>query len=161
MKVGDKVQAGSQLCEGNLDLKELFKAAGLEETQRYLIKEVQRIYSSQGASIHDKHIETIARQMFARVRVKDGGASSFVEGEVLERAVFLEQNALLKKQGKAPARARQLLLGISKISLTTDSFLSAASFQETSRVLIKAALEGKEDQLKGLCLLYTSPSPRD
>ena len=150
VKVGDKVQPGSQLCEGNLDLKELFQAAGLEETQRYLTKEVQRIYSSQGASIHDKHIETIARQMFARVRVKESGASFFVEGEVLERATFLEQNALLKKQGKATARAHQLLLGISKVALTTDSFLSAASFQETSRVLIKAALEGKEDKLRGL-----------
>jgi DNA-directed RNA polymerase subunit beta' len=150
VKVGDKVQPGSQLCEGNLDLKELFQAAGLEETQRYLVKEVQRIYSSQGASIHDKHIETIARQMFSRVRVKESGASLFVEGEVLERATFLEQNALLKKQGKATAKAHQLLLGISKVSLTTESFLSAASFQETSRVLIKAALEGKEDQLKGL-----------
>ena len=150
VKVGDRAQAGSQLCEGNLDLKEVFKAAGPEETQRYLVKEVQRIYSSQGASIHDKHIETIARQMFSRVRVKYGGASSFVEGEVLERATFLEQNALLKKQGKETAKAHQLLLGISKVALTTESFLSAASFQETSRVLIKAALEGKEDQLKGL-----------
>ena len=150
VKVGDTVQAGSQLCEGNLDIKELFKAAGIEETQRYLVKEVQRIYSSQGASIHDKHIETIVRQMFSRVRVKHGGASAFVEGEVVERAVFLEQNALLKKQGKATAKAFQLLLGISKVALTTDSFLSAASFQETSRVLIKAALEGKEDKLRGL-----------
>lgn len=150
VKTGDDVHAGSQLCEGNLDLHELFKAAGPEETQRYLLKEVQRIYSSQGASIHDKHIETIARQMFSRVRVKESGDSLLVEGEVLERATFLEYNSALKKQGKKTAKALQLFLGISKVALTTESFLSAASFQETSRVLIKAALEGKEDRLHGL-----------
>ncbi|MBI2577264.1 MAG: DNA-directed RNA polymerase subunit beta' [Candidatus Wildermuthbacteria bacterium] len=147
---GDTVRKGQQLCEGNLDLKELFKLTGKEETEVYIVKEVQRIYSSQGAPIHDKHIETITRQMFSRVRIKDRGESAFSEGEVIEKGTFLAVNVKLKKAGKKPATAVQLLLGISRVALTTDSFLSAASFQETSRVLIQAALEGKEDRLQGL-----------
>ena len=111
---------------------------------------MQSIYSSQGASIHDKHIETIARQMFSRVRIKNSGDTNFTEGEIIERAIFLEENARIKKLGKKEAEITQLLLGISKIALSTDSFLSSASFQETSRVLIKASLEGKEDRLRGL-----------
>ncbi|MDO8522221.1 MAG: DNA-directed RNA polymerase subunit beta' [bacterium] len=150
VKVGDKVMKGQQLCEGNLDLKELFKATGIDETQKYVVKEIQRIYTSQGASIHDKHIEVITRQMFSRVRIKDRGAGSFSEGETVERSSFLEENAALKKAGKDVATATQILLGISKVALTTDSFLSAASFQETSRILIRASLEGKVDSLKGL-----------
>ncbi len=148
--VGAEVKKGQQLCEGNLDLDELFKAAGREESQRYVVKEVQRIYASQGASIHDKHIETITRQMFSRVRIKESGDSTFSEGEIADRSTFLEENAKLKKLNKEPAIGSELLLGISKVALTTESFLSAASFQETSRILIKAALEGKEDMLKGL-----------
>lgn len=147
---GDMVSKGQQLCEGSLDLKELFKVAGKEQAQKYVVKEVQRIYTSQGASIHDKHIEVITRQMFSRVRVKDRGDTRFSEGEVAERGTFLEENARVKKLGKKGATAGQLLLGISKVALTTESFLSAASFQETSRVLISASLEGKEDKLRGL-----------
>ncbi|MBI2113154.1 MAG: DNA-directed RNA polymerase subunit beta' [Candidatus Wildermuthbacteria bacterium] len=150
VKSGPLVLKGQQLCEGNLDLEELFKTAGKDETQKYIVKEVQRIYAGQGASIHDKHIETISRQMFSRVRITNAGASVFTEGEVVERTVFLEENVRLKKADKELAQANDLLLGISKVALTTESFLSAASFQETSRVLIKAALEGKEDLLKGL-----------
>ncbi|OHA63239.1 MAG: DNA-directed RNA polymerase subunit beta' [Candidatus Wildermuthbacteria bacterium RIFCSPHIGHO2_01_FULL_48_25] len=150
VKAGDQVLKGSQLCEGNLDLDEYFKLAGREESQRYIVKEVQRIYSGQGASIHDKHIESITRQMFSRVRIKEAGGSMFVEGEVVERATFLEENKKLQKANKEKVQATELLLGISKVALTTESFLSAASFQETSRVLIRAALEGKEDQLRGL-----------
>tara|TARA_Y100000310_G_scaffold340396_1_gene436026 strand:+ start:2391 stop:5942 length:3552 start_codon:yes stop_codon:yes gene_type:complete len=150
VKAGDLVTKGQQLCEGHLDLQEVFSLAGKDEATKYIVKEVQQIYTSQGASIHDKHIETITRQMFSRVRVKDGGDTKFTEGEVTERSTLLEENARVKKLGKKPAQVAQLLLGISKIALTTDSFLSAASFQETSRVLIKAALEGKEDGLRGL-----------
>jgi DNA-directed RNA polymerase subunit beta' len=147
---GQNVKPGQQLSEGSLDLKELFKSVGQEETQRYIIKEIQKIYVSQGAVIHDKHIETICRQMFSRVRIKSPEDSSFSVGEIVERARFLEENAKLKKEKKKLAKGVPILLGISRIALTTDSFLSAASFQETSRVLIKASLEGREDKLRGL-----------
>jgi len=147
---GQVVKKGQQLCEGNLDLKELFRATGVGETQRYIVKEIQRIYVSQGAIIHDKHVEVIVRQMFSRVRIKDGGQSQFNTGEVMEISKIVEENEKMKKEDKKPATFLPTLLGISKVALTTDSFLSAASFQETSRVLIKAAIEGREDHLKGL-----------
>lgn len=150
VKTGDLVTKGQQLCEGHLDLQEVFSLTGKDNTASYIVREVQSIYTSQGASIHDKHIETIARQMFSRVRIKSAGDTRFTEGEVIERTTFLEENARVKKPGKKGAGGVQLLLGISKIALTTDSFLSSASFQETSRVLIKASLEGKEDGLRGL-----------
>ncbi len=147
---GQEVKKGQQLCEGSLDLKELFKLAGVEATQRYVIKEIQKIYASQGALIHDKHIETICRQMFSRVKIKEAGDSSFSSGEIMERAKLLEANARLKKENKEKAIGLPVLLGITRVALTTDSFLSASSFQETSRVLIKASLEAKEDKLRGL-----------
>jgi DNA-directed RNA polymerase subunit beta' len=150
VSVGEEVKKGQQLCEGNLDLKELFKMVGEEETKRYIIKGIQKIYVSQGASINDKHVETICRQMFSRVRIKEPGDSIFSVGEIIDRTRFSEENARLKKEKKKIAQGLPILLGISKVALTTDSFLSAASFQETSRVLIKASLEGKEDRLKGL-----------
>jgi DNA-directed RNA polymerase subunit beta' len=150
VKAGDKVEKGQQLCEGNLELKELYKLSGKEKTQRYIVKEVQKIYVSQGAPIHDKHIEIVVRQMFSRVRIKDPGATNFTPGEVIERAKFFETNSQLKKEKKETIVGVPILLGISRVALTTDSFLSAASFQETSRVLIKGSLEGKEDKLKGL-----------
>ncbi len=147
---GQVVKKGQQLCEGNLDLKELFRATGVAATRRYIVKEIQRIYVSQGAVIHDKHIEVIVRQMFSRVRIKDGGQSQYNIGEVVELARMAEENLRLKKEKKKEVVGHPILLGISKVSLTTDSFLSAASFQETSRVLIKAAIEGREDHLRGL-----------
>jgi DNA-directed RNA polymerase subunit beta' len=150
VKEGQKVKAGQPLCEGSLDLKEIFKLAGTEESWRYITREVQNIYASQGAQIHDKHLEVIVRQMFSRIRVKEPGDSIFTASEVVERARFLEENVRLKKEKKKPAKGAPILLGISRVALTTDSFLSAASFQETSRVLIKAAIEGKEDKLRGL-----------
>jgi len=150
VKEKDNVLKGQPLWEGNIDLKELFGLTGKEITERQIIREIQKIYVSQGAHIHDKHIEVIVRQMFARMRVKDAGASSYTPGEVIEKRDFLEENIRLKKEGKDQAKAVQILLGISRISLTTSSFLSSASFQETSRILIKAALEGKEDKLRGL-----------
>ena len=150
VKTGQIVKKGQPLCEGSLDLKELFKLVGKEEVWRYIVKEIQKIYVSQGAIIHDKHIEVIVRQMFSRLRIENPGDSQFSPGQVVERSKFLEENAKLKKEKKQLAKPSLLLLGISRVALTTDSFLSAASFQETSRVLIKSALEGKEDKLYGL-----------
>ena len=150
VKPGQKVKRGEQLCEGSLNLKKLYRLRGLEETWRYIVNQVQKIYSSQGVGLHDKHIEVITRQMFSRVRIKDEGDSDFIPGEIVEKSELIEENLRLKKLCKKPAKGVQLLLGISKIALTTRSFLSAASFQETSRVLIKAAIEGKEDKLLGL-----------
>jgi len=157
VKPGQTVKKGEQLCEGSLGIKDLFKLTDKERTWRYIVKEIQRIYFTQGAQIHDKHLEVIIRQMFSRVKIKDPGDSNFTTGEIVEKTIFLEENIRLKELKKAKkeknlqfAKASPVLLGISKVALTTDSFLSAASFQETSRVLIKAAVEGKEDKLRGL-----------
>jgi DNA-directed RNA polymerase subunit beta' len=147
---GSEVSLGQQLCEGHVDMKSLFKVAGEGAIYNYILKEVQKIYTFQGAHISDKHIEVIIRQMFSRVRIKDSGDTSFSVGEIEEMPIFLRENLLAKNAGKRPAVAQRLLLGITKVSLTTNSFLSAASFQETSRVLISASLRGKVDYLKGL-----------
>jgi len=147
---GDEIKEGTGLCEGSLDLKKLYKAIGLEETQRYIIKEVQRIYSSQGVNIHDKHIEIIVQKMFSRLRIKEEGDSPWVKGEIVGKAIFGEEIARLKKQKKRLPMGQQILLGISDVALASESFLSAASFQQTSRVLIRASLEGREDKLRGL-----------
>ncbi|MDP2663994.1 MAG: DNA-directed RNA polymerase subunit beta' [bacterium] len=150
VEAAQKIKKGDPLCEGSLDPKELFKAAGVAKTQNYIVNEVQKIYVSQGAQIHDKHVEVIVRQMFSRIRIKDSGDSFLISGEVVERTKFMEINSGLRKEGKNQAKGSPILLGISRVALTTNSFLSAASFQETSRVLIKASLEGKEDKLVGL-----------
>jgi DNA-directed RNA polymerase subunit beta' len=150
VKVGDEVKKGDQLCEGNLDINRLFKLRGKEEVQKYILKELQKVYVSQGVDIHDKHLEVITRQMFSRVSVVDPGDSSFTPKEMIEREHYLAvKKEIEKKKGKAPT-TEDILLGISKVALTTDSFLSAASFQQTSKVLIDACLEGKEDKLRGL-----------
>lgn len=150
VKEGDEVKENQALCGGSLDLKKMYKSAGLEVTQKYILKEVQSIYSSQGVDIHDKHIEVIIQKMFSRMKIKDEGDSFWVAGEVLEGGVFQEEVDRLKKAKKNPPTGVQILLGISEVALASESFLSAASFQQTSRVLIKAALEGKEDKLRGL-----------
>jgi len=150
VKEGEIVKKGDQISEGSIDLKKYLKLVKKEEVWRYMLKELQKVYVSQGAAIHDKHFEIIIRQMFSRVRVKDPGDSEFLPGQIIEKAVFYEKNKELKKKGKKPIRATQIILGISKVALTTDSFLSAASFQETTRVLIRAALSAKEDYLRGL-----------
>ena len=151
VKIGDKVKAGDQLSEGHVDLRELFGLKGSAEVIRYIISEVQGVYSSQGASMNNKHIEIIVRQMFSRVRVTDAGdAQDLVMGEIVEKSRFLEINRILKKSGKVPAKAKQLLLGITRVALSTESFLSASSFQDTARVLVNAAVEGKVDTLRGL-----------
>lgn len=148
--VGDKVSKGDQLHEGSVDLRELFQLKGREAVEQYVINQVQNIYVSNGSIISDKHIEVIVKQMFSRVSIKDPGDSLFVPGQVVEKPRFLEVNRQLRAQGKNLAKARQLLLGITRVSLSTDSFLSAASFQETARVLVTAASECRVDRLRGL-----------
>mgnify|MGYP001588133262 CR=1 FL=1 len=147
---GSRVSKGAILSEGHADLKELFKLAGRDTVERYIIKEVQKIYSLAGAPIHDKHIEVIVRQMFSRVRVKDAGETGLNAGEMIEKREFRRASIDAVRHGKKPPRAIQLLTGISRVALSTSSFLSAASFQETARVLIDAAVRGRRDELKGL-----------
>ncbi len=148
---GDRIKAGDQLSEGNLDLRELLEFKGSEEVVRHIVNEVQKIYMAEGASINNKHIEIIVRQMFSRVKIKDAGdAADLVMGEIIERSKFLEINRELKRAGRRLAKAQQLLLGVTRVALSTESFLSAASFQDTARVLVKAAIEGRVDPLRGL-----------
>ncbi|MBI2436876.1 MAG: DNA-directed RNA polymerase subunit beta' [Candidatus Magasanikbacteria bacterium] len=150
VKDGDMVEKGDQLTEGAVDLKELFELKDQDAVKRYVLIEIQEIYASQGQRLNDKHIEIIIKQMFSRVFVEDSGDTDLLPGEVIERAQFIVANRLAQKQGKKSAKARDMLMGISKISLTTQSFLSSASFQETSRVLVNAAITGKMDYLEGL-----------
>ncbi len=146
VKDGDVIERGTQLTEGSLDLRELYKLKGQLATQKYIIREIQYVYSSQGQLLNDKHVEIIARQMFSRFFVTGSGDTNLLPGETVEEEVFFQAN----KDVKVLAEGDRLLLGITKASLTTDSFLSAASFQETSRVLIDAAVGGKIDYLEGL-----------
>jgi len=147
---GDLISAGDNLTEGSANLQELYQFKGRIETQKYIIKEILYIYSSQGQKLNIKHIEIIVRQMFSRMYVKDAGDTNLLPGEIVTIAQFQEENEEIKKQGKKVAIIDRLLLGITKASLSTDSFLSAASFQETARVLIDAAISGKIDRLRGL-----------
>ena len=149
VKDGELVVKGTALTNGSLDLKQLYTLKGREETQRYIVDEIQQIYSSQGQKLDNRHIELIVKQMFSRVLVKDSGDTELLAGQRIETSEMLEANGKLKKSQK-PAECEELLLGVSKVSLSTTSFLSAASFQETSRVLINAAVEGKIDALRGL-----------
>jgi len=150
VKDGQMVEKGDQLTEGSLDLKQLYRLKGQEATQKYILKEIQYIYSSQGQKLNDKHIELITRQMFSRVYIKDAGDTSLLPGDIIERAVFEEENKRIVKNKQGPATGEVLLQGISKTALSTDSFLSAASFQETQKVLTNAAVTGKIDYLRGL-----------
>ncbi len=150
VKHGDVVSRGEQLSEGAFDLHELYVLRGQTATQKYVIREIQSIYSSQGQKLNDKHIEIIARQMFSRIFIEDAGDSDFLPGEVVESSEFHEINEKLEEQNKQKATGHTMLLGITKASLSTSSFLSSASFQETARVLIDAAVSGKIDYLRGL-----------
>jgi len=141
---------GSQLSEGHVDLKKFYKVMGWEEVYRYIIREIQEVYASQGEGINDKHIEVIIRQMFSRVHILNEGGTNFLVGDVVEIDEFNDENERVKKEGGAKAEGERLLLGITKVALSTESFLSAASFMETARVLINAAVAGKEDKLRGL-----------
>ena len=150
VKPKDKVLKGAQLCEGSIDIHELFRLRDKESAERYIINEIQKIYVSEGSAINDKHLEIIVKQMFSRVQISDSGDTDFIPGEVIEKSKFIEVNKEIKKRGKRSAKSKQLLMGITRVALSTESFLSAASFQETARVLVSAASEGKEDKLRGL-----------
>jgi len=150
VKDGDFVQKGDQLTEGSIDLHQLYKVKGKEEVKCNIVKEIHAIYSSQGQKLNEKHIELIIKQLFSRVMIKDSGDTNLLPGEIVEKVEYEEANEEMEKTGGAPARADELFLGITKVSLTTRSFLSSASFQETSRVLINAAVTGKIDHLEGL-----------
>ena len=153
VKDGDEVTAGDRLvgdAKSPLDPKKLLEIKGVRETQQYLVDEVQRVYRDQGVSIHDKHIEVIVRQMLRRVTVSEPGDSKFLPGEKVDARKYAEENRRLVEEGLRPAEGRPELMGITKASLATDSWLSAASFQETTRVLTEAAIEGRSDGLEGL-----------
>ena len=147
---GQRVDAGSQLNEGSLYPAELLALRGRTETERYLVGEVQRVYVAQGVDIDDKHVELIVRQMLKKVRVDQRGDTDYLPGQFVDRNKFLAENARIKKEKGEQAQYEEIILGITKASLNTDSFLSAASFQETTKVLTDAALEGRRDRLNGL-----------
>ena len=149
-KDGDEISAGDAIVEGPRDPKELLEIKGVRETQQYLVDEVQKVYRDQGVSIHDKHVELVVRQMTRRVRISDPGDSDFLPGEQVDQPIFATTNRNLVEEGKKPAEGRPELMGITKASLATDSWLSAASFQETTRVLTEAAIESRQDKLVGL-----------
>jgi DNA-directed RNA polymerase subunit beta' len=147
---GDRVRAGEALMDGSPNPHDYLAVLGDRELQKYLVNEVQEVYRLQGVTINDKHIEIIVRQMLRRVRIEEVGDTEFVVGELIDKFVFQEENERVLGQGKRPATAKPVLLGITKASLSTDSFISAASFQETTRVLTEAAISGKVDDLRGL-----------
>jgi len=147
---GDYVRAGEALMDGSSNPHDILRVLGVKELAKYLVDEVQEVYRLQGVKINDKHIETIVRQMLRRVRIKDVGDTSFLIDDQLERSIFEEENEKVLANGGRPAIAEPLLLGITKASLSTESFISAASFQETTKVLTQAAIEGKVDSLRGL-----------
>ncbi|MDQ7004732.1 MAG: DNA-directed RNA polymerase subunit beta' [Ghiorsea sp.] len=147
---GDRVRRGERLMEGSPAPHDILKVLGIEALSTYLTDEVQEVYRLQGVKINDKHIEVIVRQMIRRVQIMDAGSSTYVAGEQVERKQVVRQNRKLEAEGKTPARFEPVLLGITKASLNTESFISAASFQETTRVITEAALAGKVDWLRGL-----------
>jgi DNA-directed RNA polymerase subunit beta' len=147
---GQVVNKGESIVDGPADPQDILRLLGIEELARYIVDEVQDVYRLQGVKINDKHIEVIVRQMLRRVVVENPGESTYIAGEQVERSEMLNTNEALQKDGKVPATYSNLLLGITKASLSTDSFISAASFQETTRVLTEAAIMGKRDELRGL-----------
>ena len=150
VKANDSVEAGDRLTTGSLNLHDLMRLKGTEATQRYIINEVLRIYAAQGQDVADKHLEVIVRQLFSRVQIEDPGDSEFVTGDIVSKAAVVHENQQLASDGKELIGYTQLLLGITKVSIWSDSWLSAASFQDTTRVLINAAVSGREDHLHGL-----------
>lgn len=147
---GQRVEPGQRLTAGSLNLQDLMRLSGVAVTQRYIMTEILRIFAAQGQNIADKHLEVVVRQMFSRVQIEDAGDSEFVTGDVVSKIAAVEANERLVPEGKQPVKFNQLLLGITKASLSTDSFLSAASFQNTTHVLIGAATSGSVDHLFGL-----------
>jgi DNA-directed RNA polymerase subunit beta' len=147
---GDVVEVGQQLTEGSVNPHEKLRVEGVQALQLHLAEEVQQVYRSQGVTIHDKHIELIVRQMLRKVHIIEPGETEFLPGELVDRKRFEEKNSEVVESGGEPASARPILMGITKASLATDSWLAAASFQETTRVLTEAAISGKSDPLLGL-----------
>ena len=147
---GQVVNRGETIVDGSVDPHDILRLKGIEELARYIVQEVQEVYRLQGVKISDKHIEVIIRQMLRRVNIVDPGETRFITGEQVERAEVMAVNEKALADGKEPARFENILLGITKASLSTDSFISAASFQETTRVLTEAAIMGKQDDLRGL-----------
>jgi len=147
---GNRVKAGDQLIDGSVDPQDILRIMGREAVQQYLVEEVQKVYRSQGVNINDKHIEIIIRQMLRRVRVESPGDTELLSGDLVDRLEYESINAKVLAEGGEPATAQTVLLGITRSSLETDSWLSAASFQETTRVLAKASILGKTDRLLGL-----------
>jgi len=150
VKTGDLVTKGTQLASGSLDIKEILRVKGIEAAQQYLLDEIQRVYESQNIAIHDKHFEIIIREMSSRVRIESPGDTDFLIGEYVEWPVFIEENERVKKEGGRPAKGKRVILGLIQAALHTSSWLSAASFQETTNVLTEAAVLSKEDELIGL-----------
>ena len=147
---GDVIEAGDEITEGSVNPHDILKIKGIRGVQDYMIQEVQRVYRLQGVEINDKHIEVIVRQMLKRVKIEENGDTEFLPGSLVDWLAFENTNAKMIEEGKEPAKGYRVLLGITKASLATDSFLSAASFQETTRVLTEAAIKGKIDPLIGL-----------
>ena len=147
---GAVLEAGDELTEGSINPHDILKIKGVRAVQDYMLREVQRVYRLQGVEINDKHIEVIVHQMLQKIRVEENGDSDFLPGTMVDTLEFEDRNEELQKEGKTPAEGTQVLLGITKASLATNSFLSAASFQETTKVLTEAAIKGKVDSLIGM-----------
>jgi DNA-directed RNA polymerase subunit beta' len=147
---GDALHAGQQLTDGSVNPQDILRILGREAVQQYMVDEVQKVYRSQGVNINDKHIEIIVHQMLAKVRIDSAGDTDLVPDELIDRFVYEDINAKVLAEGGEPATAHTVLLGITRASLNTDSWLAAASFQETTRVLTEAAVYGKIDRLIGL-----------
>jgi DNA-directed RNA polymerase subunit beta' len=147
---GQRVAAGDLLTEGAANPQDILRIKGKEAVQKYMVDEVQSVYRSQGVTINDKHIETIVRQMLRKVRVDNPGDTDLLPGDLVDRFLYEDANAMTLAEGGEPATAATVLLGVTKASLNTDSFLAAASFQETTRVLTEAAIQGSIDKLVGL-----------
>jgi DNA-directed RNA polymerase subunit beta' len=147
---GDVLEAGDALTEGSVNPHDILRIKGVTDVQDYLLREVQRVYRLQGVEICDKHIEVIVRQMLKKVKIEEGGDTGYLPGRMIDYLDYLEMNEKMEAEGLRKAEGKRILLGITKASLATDSFLSAASFQETTRVLTDAAIKGKVDHLIGL-----------
>ena len=147
---GERINKGDVISEGPLSPHDILRLKGVPELTNFIVNEIQDVYRLQGVSINDKHIETILRQMLRKALVVDGGDTKFIQGDQVSYSDLREENAKVEADGKTPAEFERVLLGITKASLATDSFISAASFQETTRVLTEAAVTGKKDSLRGL-----------
>jgi DNA-directed RNA polymerase subunit beta' len=147
---GDYVRAGEPLTDGRVNPHDILRVRGIKEVQEYLVDEIQEVYRTQGVGIDDKHIESIVRQMLQKIRIEDPGDTRFLEGELVDKSILREEQDRVVTEGGNPARYSPLLLGITKASLSTQSFVSAASFQETTRILTEASIHGSLDPLQGL-----------